>query len=125
MLLCLENDTVPVLEEAADAIVVVLREAIELMDNCVLTAKDFDLVTLCCSTPLCGADGRFVECEGVAATYGFPPETAFSETNLSRLFAEVEEDVVDALAGRMVTRSALRQSGKMPFCEDKVEEWSY
>jgi hypothetical protein len=98
VLLCLENDAVPVLEEAANAVVVILGETIELVDDCVFTAEDLDLVALCCSAPLCSADGGLVESEGIAAADGFPSEAALGKTDLASLLAEVEEDVIDALA---------------------------
>lgn len=57
VLLALESDAVPVLEEAADAVVVVLGEAVELVNDGGLAAEDLDLIALCGAAPLCGGDG--------------------------------------------------------------------
>lgn len=52
MLLALQNHAVPILEEAADAVVVVLLEAIKLVNERCIATEDLYLVALCSAAPL-------------------------------------------------------------------------
>lgn len=95
--LVLEGGAVPVLEHLGKAVVVLLREAVQLNDAGASALEDLDLVTLRSAAPLRGRDVGVVEGEGVAAAGGLPAESRLGEPALAALLGEVQVDVVEAL----------------------------
>lgn len=99
VLLVIQHGAVPVLEDLGEALVVLLLEAVKL-DDARVALQDADLVALGRATPLRAANVAVVESEGVAAARGLPAESVLGEATFAALLGEVEEDVVEALAGR-------------------------
>lgn len=98
MLLVLQRSAVPIFEDLAQTLVVLVLEAVKLDDGRRVALENADLVALGCSAPLCAADVAVVEGEGVAAARGLPTEAGLCESALATLLREVEVDVVKALA---------------------------
>lgn len=96
VLFALEGGAVPVLEHLAEAVVVLLLEAVEL-DDARVALEDADLVALGDLAPLRAADVTMIEREGVAAAVWLPAEAGLCESASSALLGEVEVDVVEAL----------------------------
>lgn len=96
MLLVLEDGAVPVLEDLAKAIVVLLLEAVELEDARV-ALEDANLVALGDLAPLRTADVVVIERKSVATAVWLPAETSLCESASAALLGEVEVDAVEAL----------------------------
>jgi hypothetical protein len=97
MLLVLQRGAVPVLEDLAQAFVVLVLEAVEL-DDARVSLQDPDLVSPGRPTPLGAADIGVVEGKGVTATRRLPSKARLCEPTLAALLGEVKVDVVEALA---------------------------
>lgn len=96
MLLVLEDGAVPVLEDLAEAVVVLQVEAVEL-DDARAALQDAHLVALGGPAPLRAANVAVVEGEGVAAAGGFPAKARLCEPALATLLGEIKVDAVEAL----------------------------
>ncbi len=97
MLPGLEIDAVPELEELAQALKVLLLEAVE-EDDFGGPLQDLDFEAFGGAAPLRRDDVAAVEREGVAARRGFPAEPVLGESALPRLLGQVEVDAVELLA---------------------------
>lgn len=96
MLLALQRGAVPVLEDLAQAFVVLLLESIEL-DDARVALQDSDLVAPGGAAPLGASNVAVIEGEGVTAAGGFPAKAGLCESALAALLGEVKVDAVEAL----------------------------
>jgi hypothetical protein len=96
MLLALERGAVPVLEDLAQALVVLLLESVEL-DDARVALQDADLVAPGGAAPLGATDVAVIEGEGVTAADGFPSKAGLCESALAALLGEVKVDAVETL----------------------------
>lgn len=96
MLLALQRGAVPVLEDLAQALVVLLLESVEL-DDARVALQDPDLVAPGGAAPLGAANVAVIEGEGVTAAGGFPSEAGLCESALAALLGEVKVDAVETL----------------------------
>jgi hypothetical protein len=96
MLLALQRRAVPVLEDFAQAFVVLLLESVEL-DDARVALQDSDLVAPGGAAPLGAANVAVIEGEGVTAAGGFPSEAGLCESALAALLGEVKVDAVETL----------------------------
>lgn len=96
VLLALKGCAVPVLEDLAQAIVVLLLEAVQLNDSGI-ALENADFVSLGSLTPLRVANVVVVECKCITASVWLPTETSLCKSAAAALLGEVEVDVVEAL----------------------------
>ena len=118
MLLVLEIGAVPVLEELAEAFVVLRRsassarpcsciaylllKAIELNDTrCPL--QNLDFVALGRSTPLGTSDVALIKGEGFTAARGLPAQARLGKSAFAAVLGQVQIDVVETLAAALVS----------------------
>lgn len=107
MLLVLQHGAVPVLEDLAQALVVLVLESVKL-DDAGVALQDSDLVSPGGSTPLGAADVAVIEGEGVTAARGLPAETGLCESALAALLGEVKVDAIETLTvGKRLAVSTL------------------
>jgi len=102
VLLGLENGAVPVLEDLAQALVVLLLKAVEL-DDARVALEDADLVALGGTTPLRAANVAVIEGECLAAARRLPAEARLGKPTLAALLGEVKVDAVEALPVRVAS----------------------
>lgn len=96
VLLALEDGAVPVLEDLAQAIIVLLLEAVEL-ENARVALEDANLVALGDLAPLRAANVVVIERKSVATAVWLPAEASLCESASAALLGEVEVDAVKAL----------------------------
>lgn len=101
----LEVDAVPELEELAQALEVLLLEAVE-EDELGGPLQNLDLEALGRATPLGRDDVAAIEGEGVAAGRRFPAQPVLGESALPGFLGQVEVDVVELLTVKRLEVSA-------------------
>jgi hypothetical protein len=84
MFFALESRAVPVLEDLAQTVVILLLKSIEL-DDARASLQNTNLVAFSSAAPLRATNIALVECEGVAAIGWLPSEARLSKSALAAL----------------------------------------